>query len=95
MAAGLRLHLERVLSASPRRVFTLNTEPQLLAQWWGPNGFSIPSVEVEARVGGHYRIEMQPPHGDSFFLSGEFREVEAGTRLAIYVSMGTARPRRP
>ena len=81
MAAGLRLHLERVLPAPPERVFALSTEPQLLGQWWGPNGFSVPSVEVDARVGGRYRIEMQPPSGDAFFLSGEFREVEPGSRL--------------
>ena len=82
MAAGLRLHLERVLPASPGRVFAMNTEPQLLAQWFGPNGFSIPSVEVDARVGGRFRIEMQPPDGDAFFLSGEFREVASGIRVA-------------
>ena len=79
---ALRLHLERVLPAPPGRVFALNTEPQLLARWWGPNGFSIPSVEVDARVGGSYRIEMQPPDGDAFFLSGEYRTVEPGVRLA-------------
>jgi uncharacterized protein YndB with AHSA1/START domain len=82
MAADLRLHLERVLPAPPGRVFALNTQPQLLAQWWGPNGFTIPSVEVDARVGGRYRIEMQPPDADAFVLSGEFHEVEPGTRLA-------------
>ena len=79
---ALRLHLERVLAAPPARVFALNTEPQLLAQWWGPHGFSVPNVELDARVGGRYRIEMQPPDGDAFFLSGEYRTVEPGTRLA-------------
>jgi uncharacterized protein YndB with AHSA1/START domain len=73
--------VERVLPAPPARVFALNTQPRLLAQWWGPNGFSVPSVEVDARVGGRYRIEMQPPDGDAFFLSGEYRTVEPGTRL--------------
>ena len=79
---ALRLHLERVLPTPPARVFALNTEPQLLARWWGPNGFTIPNVEMDVRVGGRYRIEMQPPDADAFFLSGEFREVEPGTRLA-------------
>src|SRR5215213_5101866 len=65
---ALRLHLERVVPALPERVYALNTEPELLARWWGPNGFSVPSVEVDARVGGRYRIEMQPPEGDSFGL---------------------------
>jgi uncharacterized protein YndB with AHSA1/START domain len=30
-----------------------------------------------------YRIEMQPPEGDWFHLTGEFREVEPPTRLAF------------
>jgi uncharacterized protein YndB with AHSA1/START domain len=82
MTAELRLHLERVLPAAQGRVFALVSEPQLLAQWWGPNGFSVPSVEIDARVGGHYRIEMKPPDADAFFLSGEFREVEPQSCLA-------------
>jgi uncharacterized protein YndB with AHSA1/START domain len=79
---ALRLRLERVLPAPPGRVYALNTEPELLARWWGPNGFSVPNVEVDTRVGGRYRIEMQPPQGDSFSLSGEYLTVEPGTRLA-------------
>jgi len=79
---ALRLYLERVLPAPPGRVYALNTEPEHLARWWGPNGFSVPSIEVDTRVGGSYCIEMQPPEGDSFFLSGEYRTVEPGTRLA-------------
>src|SRR5215204_2810303 len=76
---ALRLHLEPVVPAPPTRVYALNTEPELLARWWGPNKFSVPSVEVDARVGGRYRIEMQPPEGDSFGLSGEYLRVECGT----------------
>ena len=33
-------------------------------------------------MGASYRIEMQPPEGDVFYLRGEFREVEAPSRLA-------------
>jgi uncharacterized protein YndB with AHSA1/START domain len=76
------VHLERVLAAPPARVFAMNIEPELLQHWWGPEGFSAPSVEVDARVGGRYRIVMQPPDGDAFAVSGEFRVVEAGSRLA-------------
>lgn len=79
---ALRLHLERALPAPPGRVFASNTEPELLALWWGPKGFSVLNVVVDCRVGGHYRIDMQPPDGDAFFLSGEYRMVEPGTRLA-------------
>ena len=81
MAPELGLHLERVLRAPPELVFRMHTEPDLLARWWGPKGFTAPSVELDVRVGGRYRIAMQPPEGDRFYLSGEFRDVDPGTRL--------------
>jgi hypothetical protein len=34
------------------------------------------SLKFPARVGESYRIEMQPPTGDRFYLTGEFREVD-------------------
>jgi uncharacterized protein YndB with AHSA1/START domain len=77
----LTLHLERILPAPRSIVFRAHTEPGLLAKWWGPTGFSAPSVDVDLRVGGGYRIAMQPPHGVLFHLAGEFREVAPPARL--------------
>lgn len=82
MAAELTLHLERVLPAPRPLVFRMHAEPDRLAQWWGPKGFTAPSIELDLRVGGGYRITMQPPDGHGFVLSGEFRDVEPPTRLA-------------
>jgi len=81
MAAKLALHLERVLPAPRERVFRMHADPDFLARWWGPKGFTAPSIEVDLSVGGSYRIAMQPPEGDRFFLTGEFREVDPGSRL--------------
>jgi uncharacterized protein YndB with AHSA1/START domain len=47
-----------------------------------PKGFTAPSIELEPHVGGSYRIAMQPPDGELFHLSGEFREVDPPARLA-------------
>jgi uncharacterized protein YndB with AHSA1/START domain len=52
-----------------------------LAKWWGPRGFTTPSVEIDLRVGGRYRFAMQPPEGALFHLMGEFREVDSPLRL--------------
>ena len=79
---GLRLHLQRVLRAPSSVVFRALTEPQALAKWWGPDGFAIPSVESDLRPGGSYRIAMQPPEGDLFYLVGEFVEVDPPERLS-------------
>jgi uncharacterized protein YndB with AHSA1/START domain len=76
------LELERVMPAPRPVVFAALTEPDELARWWGPSGFTIPSADFSARLGDRYRIEMQPPDGDAFHLHGEFREVESPSRLA-------------
>jgi len=84
MTAGadeLTLLLERVLPAPRSLVFRMHAEPELLARWWGPRGFTAPSVELDLRVGGGYRIEMQPPDGDRFFLAGQFRRVDPPAHL--------------
>jgi uncharacterized protein YndB with AHSA1/START domain len=64
-------------------VFAAFSEAEELAQWWGPQGFAIPSVDFDPRVGAAYRIEMQPPEGESFYLIGEFRQVDPPARLAF------------
>jgi uncharacterized protein YndB with AHSA1/START domain len=80
---NLTFEIDRILPAPVPAVFRLFTDPDELRRWWGPKGFSIPSLRFEPRVGDTYRIEMQPPDGDSFHLSGEFREVNPPSRLAI------------
>jgi uncharacterized protein YndB with AHSA1/START domain len=76
------LRLKRILPAPRAAVYRSLTDPGELAKWWGPRGFTAPSVEFDPRVGGSYRIAMQPPTGDLFYLSGEFREVDPPARLA-------------
>jgi uncharacterized protein YndB with AHSA1/START domain len=79
---GLLLRMTRVLPAPRAQVYGAMSDPQELAKWWGPRGFTVPSVDFDPIVGGSYRIAMQPPEGDLFHLSGEFREVEPPARLA-------------
>ena len=76
------LNATRVLPASRPFVFAAMTEPDELAKWWGPKGFTSPGIELDLRVGGSYRIAMQPPDGELFYLSGEFRELDPPARLA-------------
>jgi uncharacterized protein YndB with AHSA1/START domain len=81
-SGDLILEMKRALSAAPSVVFAAFTEPDELAKWWGPEGFTTPSMDFDPRVGRTYRIEMQPPEGDPFYLTGEFREVDPHARLA-------------
>jgi uncharacterized protein YndB with AHSA1/START domain len=76
------LEMTRLLPAAPVIVFAAFTDPSELAKWWGPEGFTTPSLDYRARGGERYRIKMQPPEGDPFYLTGEFREVDPPTRLS-------------
>jgi uncharacterized protein YndB with AHSA1/START domain len=78
----MNLHLEKDLPVPPERVFQTCIEPAQLAEWWGPAGFTSPELELDVRVGGRYRITMQPPEGEAFELRGEFRDVEPPRRLS-------------
>ena len=88
----LVLRLERTLPAPRATVYRALTDPWELRRWWGPQGFTAPSVELDARVGKAYRIAMQPPDGDRFHLSGEFRDVEPPARLAYTFNWTPAHP---
>ena len=79
----MELELERIVPGSPAAVYEAVADPARLARWWGPQGFTIPSLDWEPRAGAAYRIQMQPPEGDAFYLAGEFREVDPPGRLAF------------
>ena len=79
----MELRLERVLPTPAPAVYQACADPGQLARWWGPQGFTIPSLDFDPRAGAAYRIEMQPPEGEPFYLAGEFREVDPPRRLAF------------
>ena len=83
MPEGLSLAIDRFLPAPAPVVFGAFGDAEQLRRWWGPKGFTIPSLRFEPRAGETYRIEMQPPDGSAFHLTGEFRAVAPDTRLAF------------
>ena len=54
------LVLERIFDAPRHLVYRAFTDPDQLARWFGPVGWSVPrsTVSVDARVGGHQRLVM-------------------------------------
>lgn len=79
---SLVLELTCTLDASRERIFQALTDPAELAKWWGPSGFTTPEIEIDPKIGGSYRLGMQPPDGELFHLAGEFLEIDPPTRLA-------------
>ena len=75
MATGtVRLH--RVLRAPPERVYRAFLEPDAMAKWLPPYGFTCQVQHMEARVGGTYRMSFRnfgTGHVHSF--GGEYLEL--------------------
>jgi uncharacterized protein YndB with AHSA1/START domain len=68
------LHLKRFFAAPREQVFAAWTKPEILAQWWGPKGYTNPVCEADARPGGAIRIHMQAPDGTVYPMTGRFVE---------------------
>jgi uncharacterized protein YndB with AHSA1/START domain len=81
--AERELTITRVFDAPRALVFQAWTDARHLAQWWGPNGFTNPVCEIEARVGGAIRIHMRGPDGAVHKMKGEIREIVAPERLVF------------
>ena len=77
------LVLNRHFKAPPERLFAAFTERALMQSWYGPEGMTVPKCEVDARVGGAYRVEMHGADGDVSIVTGVFREIEAPRRLVF------------
>jgi len=96
-SSDLELVIERIFDAPRELVWKAWTEPEHLAQWWGPRGFTLPSCKVELRPGGAYRFHMRGPDGDDHWSQGVFREVVAPERIVMAGSWADAdgNPTRP
>ena len=57
------------------------TEPDRIKLWWGPAGWSAPSIDIDLRVGGKYLYAMRAPDGLEMWTTGVFREIEPMKRI--------------
>ena len=80
--ADREIIMSRVVSAPRELVFDVWTDPVHVAQWWGPNGFSIKVHEMDVRPGGTWRFLMTGPDGTEWPNRVTFREVKRPERLA-------------
>ena len=56
----------RIFAATRELVFKMWTEPEHIAKWWGPNGFTNTIHEMDVRPGGAWRFIMHGPDGTDY-----------------------------
>lgn len=82
MAAGtVRFH--RVLRAPPERVYRAFLDPDAMAKWLPPDGFTGKVIEMDARVGGGYRMSFTNfTTQQSHAFGGQYLELVPNEKLA-------------
>lgn len=75
--------LVRRIKARPSIVFDALTTADGIAAWWGPDDVPIVHVEVDARVGGAYRVRFRTLDSREHEAYGTFLELVAPRRIVM------------
>ena len=82
MSGTHTVRLHRVLTAPPEKVYRAFLDPDAMARWLPPNGFTGRVHNAEAKVGGSFRMSFTNfTTGATHSFGGEYRELVPHERL--------------
>ena len=82
-AAAPELVVTRTFEAPRSLVFKVWIQPEHLARWWGPKGFTLLSCETDVRPGGAWVRCMRAPDGSKHIKRGVYREIVEPERIVF------------
>jgi uncharacterized protein YndB with AHSA1/START domain len=80
-ASDREIVVTRVFDAPRALVFKAWTDPKHLAHWWGPNGFTLTTYELDFKPGGIWRFVMHGPDGRDYQNKVVYVEIVESERL--------------
>jgi uncharacterized protein YndB with AHSA1/START domain len=81
MANTVRLH--RVLATKPEKVYRAFIEPDAMAKWLPPDGFTCTVHQMDPTVGGSFRMSFRNfTSGQSHSFGGKYLELVPNERLS-------------
>ena len=83
MTDDRQLILTRLIAASPEKVWRCWTDPTLLPRWFGPDGFTCTTKEIDLREGGLWRFDMIAPDGTVWPNRHRFTLYDPHTRITF------------
>ena len=79
---GNTIRLHRVLRAPPERIYRAFLDADAMAKWLPPNGFTGRVHQLDAKVGGMYKMSFKNfTTGQSHSFGGEYLELVPGERI--------------
>ncbi|MBY0576926.1 MAG: SRPBCC family protein [Gallionellaceae bacterium] len=82
-AADCEIVISSVFDAPRELVWEAWTNPEHVAQWWGPNGFTTTIEKMDFRVGGVWEHVMHGPDGNDYPNSCMFHEIVKPERIVF------------
>jgi uncharacterized protein YndB with AHSA1/START domain len=80
---------EIFIAAPPARVFQAISDPAQLPKWWGQTGlYHVTKSTMDVRVGGKWRSDGVGTDGKTFYVEGEYLEVDP-PRLLVHTWIGS------
>ena len=73
----------REIPATVEQVFAAISDPDRLARWWGPAGFTNTFKVCEFKVGGRWSFIMHGPDGNSYPNESVFAEIEPPRKMVV------------
>lgn len=81
--AALEIACGRVIDGTRAQVWSAFEDPERLARWWGPAGFTNRFAHFDFRPGGEWHFTMHGPNGKDYLNHNRFLVVEPTRRLVL------------
>src|SRR5499427_3769643 len=80
--SGNTIRLHRVIRTKPERLYRAFLDPEAMVKWLPPNGFTGKVHEIDARVGGHYKMSFTNfTTGNGHSFGGEYLELVQNEKI--------------
>lgn len=83
MSEDRTLTTARTLPYTPAEIYGAFASADLLAAWWGPEGFTNTFEVFEFASGGRWKFVMHGPDGNSYSNESKFEELVPNARVVI------------
>ena len=84
MSEDRTMRTSRNLPYTPKEIYRAFASADLLALWWGPEGFSNTFEIFDFTEGGRWKFMMHGPDGNNYPNESLFEELVPDTKIVIH-----------
>ena len=77
------LVINRIFNAHRDVVWKAWTDPNMAKEWWGPKTYTIPTANIDLRVGGKILTCMRSPDGADYWSVGTYKEIDMPSKIVM------------